>query len=71
MLTELHSDVADCLQHAAECVVQAELVTDPTAREGFLDLAARWRRLAESFRYTERVEHFPAIPKPVGDPTRQ
>jgi hypothetical protein len=47
-------DAADCLQHAAGCELQAEAATDPAAKRFFLDLADRWRRTAELFRYVER-----------------
>jgi len=70
VLSKLHSDAADCLQHAAECEAQAEQTTDPIARASFIDLAARWRRLAESYQYTERISNFLATPKPVGAPRR-
>jgi len=63
VLTKLAAEVADCLQHAAECEVQAKQTTDPITRASFIDLAARWRRLAESYQYTDRLTSFLANPK--------
>jgi hypothetical protein len=31
---------------------------DPDAKQSFLDLAARWRRIAATFEYIERVDRF-------------
>jgi hypothetical protein len=58
VLTKPSIDVADCLQHAAECQLQAERSGDPAAKQQFLDLASRWRRIAETFEYIERVDRF-------------
>ena len=58
MLVRTSPDVADCLQRAAECELQAERASEPIAKRSFLDLAARWRRIAETFEYVERVDRF-------------
>jgi len=71
MLTGLSDDVTDCLQHAAECDMHAARTNDPAAKKDFLDLAARWRRLAESYQYTERISTFLSNPKPVGEAPSQ
>ena len=63
MLVKNSSDVADCLRHAAECELQAERTTDPTAKQSFLDLAARWRRIAATFEYIARVDRFLTKPR--------
>jgi len=55
MLERASKDAAECLQRAAECEAQAERTKDPTAKQSFLDLAARWRRIATTFEYIERV----------------
>jgi predicted amidophosphoribosyltransferase len=62
MLVKTSTDVAECLQHATECELQAEQTSDPTAKQSFLDLAARWRRIAATFEYIERVDRFLAKP---------
>ena len=58
MLTKPSVDVTECLQHIAECELQAQRATDPAAKAAYLDLAARWRRIAETFDYIERVDRF-------------
>ena len=71
MLTNLSQDVTDCLQHAAECDMQAVRTNDPAAKKDFLDLAARWRRLAESYQYTERLTGFLGNRKAAGESSSQ
>jgi len=56
-------DAAACLKHAAECELQAERANDPAAKQSFLDLAARWRRIAGTYEYIERVNEFLSKPK--------
>jgi hypothetical protein len=63
MLVRTSPDVAECLQHAAECECQATRTRDPDAKQSFLDLATRWRRIAETCEYIERVDRFLAKPK--------
>jgi hypothetical protein len=64
MLVRSSPDVAECLQHAADCELQAARARDPDAKQSFLDLAARWRRIAETCEYIERVDQFLSKPKP-------
>jgi hypothetical protein len=56
------NDAVECLQHAAACELQAERVNDPAAKQSFFDVAARWRRIADTFEYIERVDEFLAKP---------
>jgi hypothetical protein len=58
MLSKPTKDAVDCLHRAAECELQAELDVDPIAKQSFYDLAARWRRIAETFEYIERIDRF-------------
>ena len=71
MLNKLSDDIADCLQHAAECELQAERTSDPVARASFADLAARWRRLAQSYEYTESLGSFLTNPNLNGTRPRK
>jgi hypothetical protein len=57
------NDAAACLQHAAECELQSERAKDPACKQSFLDLAARWRRIAETYEYIERVDNFISKPR--------
>jgi hypothetical protein len=63
VLSKLSDDAADCLQHAAACELQAERAIDPGAKQSFIDLAARWRRVAETFDYIERVDRYLVRPR--------
>jgi len=63
MLTRPSVDAAECLQRAADCELQAERAPDPAAKQAFRDLSARWRRIAETYEYIERVDRFLALPK--------
>jgi hypothetical protein len=58
MLRKPSTDADECLRHAALCELQAERASDPAAKQSFLDFAARWRRIAETFEYIERVDRF-------------
>ena len=49
MLSKPSADVAECLQHAIECELQATSAHDLNVKQSFLDLAMRWRRIAEMF----------------------
>jgi hypothetical protein len=56
MLVNRSADALECLQRATDCEMQAERATNPSAKEALLDLAARWRRIAETFEYIERID---------------
>jgi hypothetical protein len=56
MLVNRSADAVECLQRATECEMQAERAADLIAKQSFLDLAARWRRVAETFKYIDRVD---------------
>jgi hypothetical protein len=58
-MPEKHSaERLECLQHATECELLAERASDPAARRSFLDIAERWRRIAGTYAYLERVHLF-------------
>jgi hypothetical protein len=63
MLTKLSDDAVGCLQHAADCERQAQLSRHPLTEQSFLDLANRWRRIAETFEFIEGVDRFLAKPR--------
>ena len=46
-----------------DCDLMAQRATDSAARQSFRDLAERWRRIAETFEYIERVDRFIARPR--------
>jgi hypothetical protein len=65
MLTKLPHNVEECLQRATDCAVKAEIAIDPVARQSFIDLAAKWRAIAETYQYIERVDLFLKRPRSV------
>jgi hypothetical protein len=44
----------------------ADATADAATKSDFADIADRWRRLAESYSFVERVERFLANTKPIG-----
>ena len=58
MLIRPSTEVMDCLQHAADCLARAGCASHPDEKQSFLDLADRWRRIAETYQYIERVTLF-------------
>ena len=66
MLVKPSTDAAECLRRATECELQAERAKDSAAKQSFLDLAERWRRIANTFEYIERVDRFISNPKREG-----
>ena len=66
MLQKLSEDIAECLAHAAAADCQAEQTPDPTAKRDYAEMAGRWRGLAESYQFVERVERFLADTRIIG-----
>lgn len=58
MLTRPSVDTVDCLQRATACELQAQQASDLFAKQSFLDLAARWRRIADTCEFIEQVDRF-------------
>ena len=56
MLVRRSAEAAQCLQQAEECEALAETATDPTAKRSFVDVAERWRRIADTCEYIERID---------------
>jgi hypothetical protein len=56
MLQKRSSDALECLQHATECELLAERATHPAAKLSLLDIAERWRRIAGTCEYNDRVD---------------
>jgi hypothetical protein len=66
MIQSLGENIAECLAHAARAQRLSDEATDPAAKQEYADTARRWRGLAESYRFVERVEHFLADIEPIG-----
>lgn len=47
--------VRECYKHAEGCEQQAASQTHAAARRDFLDTAVRWRKLAKSYEFAERI----------------
>lgn len=58
MLQRRSADAIRCLQQAEQCDRRAAQVTDPEAKRSFLDIAERWRRIAETSEYIDSVNRF-------------
>jgi hypothetical protein len=58
MLVSLSDQVRECLRHAEDCARQAASLSDPRLRQDFLEVEARWLKLARSYEFTERLADF-------------
>jgi len=58
MLQQRSADTIRCLRQAEECEELAFRAIDPSAKRAFFDVAARWRLIAETCEYIERVDSF-------------
>jgi hypothetical protein len=48
----------ECLARAGSAEQRALAATDPEMKANYADVARRWRRLAESYQFVDRVENF-------------
>jgi hypothetical protein len=71
VLQKLSDNSAECLVHAAEAQVRADQATDPAAKRENADTADRWRRLAESYQFVERISAFLDNTKAIGSMPRK
>jgi hypothetical protein len=58
MLEKLSDNIRECYQHAEDCQRRAAMEADPILRQDYLDMALRWRTLAHSYEFTERLADF-------------
>jgi coenzyme F420-reducing hydrogenase alpha subunit len=58
MLQKLSDNIAECLTHAVEAQARADQATDMTTKRENAAMAERWRRLAESYQFVERISRF-------------
>ena len=54
-VANLSEQIRDCLERAEECARKADTIIDPGLRDDFLHLAERWRSLARSMEFAERL----------------
>jgi hypothetical protein len=52
---KLSENIADCIAHAVEAQGRANESMDPATKREFAASANRWRRLAESYQFLERI----------------
>lgn len=64
MVEKPSAGARECLQRAADCDSLADRTTDAAAKRSFIDVAERWRRLAESREYIDGVDR--RLGKPRG-----
>ena len=65
MLQNARQDVAYCQQRAEESKRLATQETDPARKQEFLDMEARWLRLAMSYEFADRLFSQRANPGPL------
>jgi hypothetical protein len=58
MLAELSDHVSECIARAADTERCAREATDSQLRQDLLDIAKRWRHLAESYQFVESLDRF-------------
>jgi hypothetical protein len=58
MLENLSDQVRECLRRAENCARQAALQSDSRLRHDYLEMEARWLKLARSYELTERLADF-------------
>jgi len=58
MLQRLTAHIVECLVHADDCERRAQTMTDAQIKVDLLDMARKWRRLAESYQFVERVDGY-------------
>jgi len=63
MLHKLSDHVTDCIVRAADTERRAREATDSQLRQDLLDIAKRWRHLAESYQFVESLDSFIAAQK--------
>jgi hypothetical protein len=58
MLQTLSDHVTECITRAADTERRAQEATDSQLRQDLLDIARRWRHLAESYQFVESLDRF-------------
>ena len=58
MLHKSSDHVTDCIVRAADTERRAREATDAQLRHDLLDIAKRWRHLAESYQFVESLDSF-------------
>jgi len=58
VLQRLNERAAECLAHADAMEQHAQSTLNAQSKADLLDTARRWRKLAESYQFVERVEDF-------------
>lgn len=58
MLQNLDDQIRHCLQHAADCAERAKLAVSERERKDWLDVEARYIKLAHSIEFGRRLNAF-------------
>jgi len=66
MLNKSSDHVTECLVRAADTERRARETTDSQLRNDLLDIARRWRHLAESYQFVDNLDDFIIDPRPGG-----
>ncbi len=62
MNIKIITEIERCLQHAAEAIDRATATNDAQLKRSYMDMASRWRALAESFEMVDALSDVNAIP---------
>jgi len=58
VLERLNDRAIECLARAAAMDERAQESVNPQTKADLFDMARRWRKLAESYQFVERIEDF-------------
>jgi hypothetical protein len=61
MQKKIIAEIERCLQHAAESIQRASTTNDPALKASYIDMAQRWRNLADSFEMAETLGDVSAV----------
>jgi len=64
MLHKSSDHVTDCIVRATDTERRAREATDSQLRQDLLDIARRWRHLAESYQFVDSLDRFIVEYKP-------
>jgi hypothetical protein len=58
VVDDLSERIRECYRHAENCERQAAAQTDPALQKSFLDTAAIWVKIAQTYEFEEQLMRF-------------